>query len=197
MKTLHLPILLLLTLCYQSCGKETDGCPESTNDFYNLTDAEKSKVPYTGSDTLVFISNEGDTATLVGQGKKQTYKNITVSLGNPNCGGTHSENYDRIEYNFTSNNTKLNPINIIVYRATDPNSYVVYYDFAINGINKFQQTSKFIYNEMNYLDSIKINEIYVPYINIRSYTNPSNKIYYSKDKGIIQIDLDTLTYKKS
>ena len=68
--------ILLLVMLIQSCSK-TDPCPKGQENYYNLTDEEKSKIPYTGTDTLVFISDKSDTATLIGKGKSQSYKRTT------------------------------------------------------------------------------------------------------------------------
>ncbi|MES2382537.1 MAG: hypothetical protein V4538_15930 [Bacteroidota bacterium] len=197
MKTIYLSVLLLLILFWQSCGKETDGCPPSTNDFYNLTDEEKSKILYTGSDTLVFISNQGDTATLIGQSKKQTYKNITLPLGNPDCGGTNSKNYEQIKYDFTSSNTKLSEINLLIRRDDDEYQYSCYYDWLLNKQNKVGVDALALNDTNYYNDIVVLKSIPIKCFRIRGGgADSTTYIFYNNKLGVVKIALNELVYLK-
>ncbi|MES2653960.1 MAG: hypothetical protein V4620_00115 [Bacteroidota bacterium] len=196
MKTLHLSILFLLILFSQSCGKVTDGCPQSTNDFYNLTDEEKSKIPYTGNDTLVFISNQGDTATLIGQGKKQTYKNITVPLGNPDCGGTHSENYEKIEFSFKGANIDLNNILFVAKRYNSPYDYMSYYDCDINMTYKFNFGILESHDINRYKDTVLYRNNIIKCLKMFSYTDTTTNYYFNNLYGIVKITTNNKAFIK-
>ena len=107
MKTKTNSILFFAFLCssallFNSCTRRESNCgwENTTNVNQNLSDFNKVSY-YTGHDTLVFISNAGDTATLYGQGK-QTYFDLTNSgISNADCGSTpqytyHNENLDLV-----------------------------------------------------------------------------------------------------
>ena len=70
MKTLQNLIVLCLIATTFACGDKDDGCGERKDAYYYLSADAKSKIPYTGTDTLVFVSNTGDTARCIGQGTK-------------------------------------------------------------------------------------------------------------------------------
>lgn len=73
--------------------------------YYNLSDVDKAKVPYTGNDTLVFVSNTNDTAICIGQGKEQIYTEVcfTSVECEPNC-----DYFDGYKYSFFDKNNLLN-----------------------------------------------------------------------------------------
>ncbi|MES2653956.1 MAG: hypothetical protein V4620_00095 [Bacteroidota bacterium] len=201
MKTIHTFIFIIISLLLQSCGKETDGCPQSTNDFYNLTDAEKSKIPYTGTDTLLFISNQGDTATLIGQGKNQTYNNVTVSLGNPDCGGTNSKNYQKVNYSYL--NSKMNKISMLNFSlfvddVSNPNPFDVYVDFVFNnGVSNYSFISRtnYLNGQVDYSDSIIINSTMIKGIKLSSKQDTGSYIFYNKQFGLLEIKLGEVTLR--
>jgi hypothetical protein len=62
LKLLSIITIIMLT---QSCSKDNN-CGDTSDviNNYIIEDSNKAKMPYTGTDTLVFISDKGDTATL-------------------------------------------------------------------------------------------------------------------------------------
>ncbi|MES2727828.1 MAG: hypothetical protein V4643_12040 [Bacteroidota bacterium] len=188
MKTLHLSILFLLILFYQSCGKETDGCPDGVNNFYNLTDEEKNKIPYTGTDTLVFVSNQGDTATLIGQGKKQTYTRTTTG-GNPDCGSKSYtyENYEKIEFSFKGSNIDLNNILFVAKRYNSPYDYLSYYDCDINMTDKFNYGILESHDINRYKDTVLYRNNIIKCLKMFSYTDTTTNYYFNNLYGIVKV----------
>lgn len=193
-KTIQLFSILLLVMLIQSCSK-TDPCPKGQENYYNLTDEEKSKIPYTGTDTLVFISDKGDTATLIGQGKSQSYKR-TTSGGNPDCGaGSYVyENYEKVEYNYSNMNSELSSVN---YQAN------VYYldksgsiSLKINNASFNDYILSNLNNDSKYKDSTLINDIYYKGIMLKSDDNTVN-ILFNYKYGVLYIkNLDSKNWRR-
>ncbi len=63
--------LLFIATIISSCKKK---CKHNTY-TYNLTQAEKNYIPYNGQDTLLFLSEAGDTATFFSRGRTTYYYN--------------------------------------------------------------------------------------------------------------------------
>ncbi len=185
-KTIHLTSLLLFVMLSQSCSK-TDPCPKGQENYYNLTDEEKSKIPYTGTDTLVFISDKGDTATLIGQGKSQSYKR-TTSGGSPDCGaGSYVyENYERIDYNYLANNPILNRIDFSLQRYDDNGSF----DCMLNGFYKFNFRILEASDSLRYKDTVIYKNKTIKCLRMISYTDPSTNYYFNYLFGIVKIKIN-------
>jgi hypothetical protein len=108
--TFYSTLTVLLSTCKKDKGDPCAGSPAHTYNYY-ISDDNKSKIPYTGTDTLIFISDRGDTAKLYGQGK-QTYNDVTSkpSSIDPDCSNLDYTYYENIQINFVGNNPNLNQI---------------------------------------------------------------------------------------
>jgi hypothetical protein len=105
MKTTKLISILFLIMLIQSCTKDSEPC--GGNETYNyLSTEDKAKVPYTGTDTLVFVSNTNDTAVCIGQGKKRFYTVKYLSVRAGEC-QNDAYYYEAYNYKFVSNNSNL------------------------------------------------------------------------------------------
>lgn len=183
--TIHLISILLLVILVQSCSK-TDPCPNGQENYYNLTDEEKSKIPYTGTDTLVFVSDKGDTVTLIGQGKQQTYKR-TTSGGNPDCQISYNyDNYERIDYNYLANNPILNNIDFSLQRYDDNGSF----DCILNGFYKFNFGILEANDSLRYKDTVIYKNKTIKCLRMVSYTDPSTNYYFNYLFGIVKIKIN-------
>jgi len=140
----------------QACKRSETDCGDLSDVItnYNIPDSNKAKIPYTGTDTLVFISDANDTATLIGQGKQTYYKTVRNSIGGGDCPRSGVTNYENVEYNFknTLQWLKLNidesgPINKVSYTSLS---------FYINERKTTERIFEFIINESTQKDSIKI-----------------------------------------
>ncbi|MFA6260974.1 MAG: hypothetical protein WC760_05880 [Bacteroidia bacterium] len=90
--------LLIFSFVLIGCGKDRDVCSDSKTYTYTIEEGTKAKVPYTGLESLVFISNTGDTAKLTGMGKSEYFKEYAYSSDlNPDCNGVID--YQREEIN--------------------------------------------------------------------------------------------------
>jgi len=74
------------------------------NITYNVADSNKAKIPYTGNDTLIFVSDAKDTAVLIGQGKKPSYISVNNRTGSVDCPKYNNYNYENIDYIFKDTN---------------------------------------------------------------------------------------------
>ena len=150
-------------LVFNSCKRNNDPpCTNGANNYYNITADEKSKIPYTGTDTLIYISNSNDTAKLLGQGKQDYFLNQPHYGGNPEC-NPGSENYQTYYYSFMGKQSLLNEIDV-EYHSTGGGVYDMNINITINNI-KIINENLFAYFNSNYTDTIHIN----------------NKLYYGRN----------------
>jgi hypothetical protein len=114
MKTTKLISILFLIMLMQSCTKDNEPC--GGNETYNyLSTEDKAKVPYTGTDTLVFVSNTNDTAVCIGQGKKRFYTVKYLSVRAGEC-QNDAYYYEAYNYKFKDNKNLLDiSLNIFKY----------------------------------------------------------------------------------
>ena len=164
---LLLSLLFINTSCKTKCKDEA-----SLTKTSNLTPEQKNIVPYNGLDTLRFSSSSGDTAIFYGQGRTTYYK--TEYPNDDNCNAPiYKTQWD--ETNLTSDNYK---ISIKIISNTLP-------AFTITVGNK---TADYLYfDEPPKYDSILVNGTMYYQVYSQSYiVDLANRIYYTKQKGIIQ-----------
>ncbi len=182
--TTKLLSILLLIILTQSCTKDPScGDLSDINIYYNIADSNKAKIPYTGNDTLVFISDANDTATLIGQGKKTYYKQVVKGNGYNDCPRNTYYNYENIAIDFIGNDTTINLIQFII-NSKDLFSEENFIRISIND-NQYSDFSTLQFIESNKIpdDSIfvKISEYEYGY-------NMGNKIIlFNLKYGILKI----------
>ena len=183
-KLLYISIISLLFIV-QACKRSETDCGDLSDVItnYNISDADKAKIPYTGADTLVFISDANDTATLIGQGKNTHYESVRNSLnGNGDCPKYEVIKYENIDINFISNNDTL--ITSIYYKVYHP-----IHDVNYTFINLYLNTkglSSYPFELLNnkvFEDSVLVKNKY-----IKGYYIDSNRsqVLYNYQKGIIK-----------
>jgi len=187
-KMIYFVVLMavIATLGIQSCGK---GSPCEGRDMtdaitvYTIADSIKANIPYTGWDTLVFVSDVGDTATLYGQGKRTYFKeNINSTTGD--CPKRTIEKYENTEIGFIGMD-QIHSINVNLYKTNyDFTGCWVKINSNINGIGRIE----FILYDSPNQDSIMLNGIFVRggYI---------EKVLYNSIFGIIKIEIDNKSWK--
>lgn len=176
-------LILALTLIV-SCRKDTTEPCGGREYFYYLNEEEKSKIAYSGNDTLVFANNFNDTAICIGQGKKQFYVKSCPSRVecDPDCWY-----YEAYHYPFSSNNPKFN-FELKIYKNDGYGVETV--NFLFNGIDL---PLYFINIDRKgspvYIDSIfVINKWYYSISWAAKYFNPSlDKLFYNKEFGVLKI----------
>jgi hypothetical protein len=158
-KLLYSTIISLLFII-QACKRTEPDCGDLSDIItnYNIADSNKAKIPYTGTDTLVFVSNTGDTATLIGQGKNTHYESVKSNISGGDCPRSSVLNYQNIEINFESpNDTNLTTIFLKVNRPINAVNYT-YLKLFLNtkGLSSFPLELL-----KNYDDSVLINKEYI------------------------------------
>lgn len=125
-----------LSSCNLFPKEEPYECPDRT-DYYQLSEDQKRILPYTGYDTIRFVSNTGDTLTCIGQGKQYFSTQKFEPYSDPGCGnhGTYS-NYEayKIEFVDAIQNEKIE---------------LIHYDFALTGRYKGGSTIYVTYKNGN------------------------------------------------
>jgi len=162
-KLLYIAIISLLFIL-QACKRDTD-CGDLSDVItnYNIADSNKAKIPYTGTDTLVFVSDANDTAVLIGQGKNTYYQIVTKGLSSGDCPRSSVEKYETIEYYYKSVNLNLPYFKFITDLYDDFGGKPSTTNISIN-INNYEIShSSFDYiSSINIAeDSIQINSKYI------------------------------------
>ncbi len=112
-------IFFLTVLFSQSCkrGDPCSGMDLSDKVFRNnIPDSNKTKIPYTGRDTLILVSDGGDTATFIGQGKNDYFETTrTLANGGGDCSKFDVRNYENLNLSFNKNNQTTFTIKLSYY----------------------------------------------------------------------------------
>jgi hypothetical protein len=151
-KLLYISIISLLFII-QACKRTEPDCGDLSDVItnYNIADSNKAKIPYIGTDTLVFISDAGDTATLIGQGKNTHYESVRRNISGGDCPRSSVTRYENIDINYSGDDTTINAINFNL-RGID-NS------FPYNSIRIFiNGTSYSDYSTIEYFDAKNPNQ---------------------------------------
>ena len=172
-----------------------DGLDLSTvTTTYNVSDADKAKIPYTGTDTLIFKSDAGDTAILYGQGKIDYYITDQKGGGSADCPKTYKYKYENVEVDFTSTNSNLYQLSFTAFMndmgGTSSGVLIKANDLQICGSGFDYIDSKINNSE----DSIFLNSIYQKGVYIQ-YSSKS--VLFNYTKGILKfIDSNNKTWTK-
>ncbi len=125
-----------------SCSKEKDCSKVPTklitaNVF--LLDSERTYLPYNGTETLVFISNKGDTAVLKGTGTVQKYNKERIVAFNeyPSCPQTEVHLHETLAAEFKGTNPNFSHFKIEQFMSS---SYYSIFRFYYN--NKMESVSQ-------------------------------------------------------
>jgi hypothetical protein len=120
-----LSCVFLFNTCKKNNSDPCAGLTSQTHNYYVSPD-NKSKIPYTGTETLVFVSNTGDTVTLYGQGKQSAANVFSAPSSNdPDCGNIISYwDFENILITFKGSNIVFNKF-----------VYGLGYSYMLNGFN--------------------------------------------------------------
>lgn len=100
-----------------SCSKEKD-CSKVPSKLITadriIPDTERTYLPYTGSETLVFVSNKGDTAILIGTGSIQKYTKERIVFKNEDatCPQTNVHRHETFAAEFKGTNPNFSHFKI-------------------------------------------------------------------------------------
>jgi hypothetical protein len=192
MKKLQTYLLsLLIILSFTACKKDSsNGCGGTIKNYYYLSEADKAKVPYTGIDTLVFVSKTNDTAICIGQGKT-TYYNVFQDPTNPDCAPREEYN-EVVEYRYKS--TVINKLDFIVsLKKWD-------YDGTM-GVLKISFKDKilgtiFSYLNDKYYSNHVINGVNKSGLMFYEDTTYKTTLIYNHQEGILQFKTSDIEWNK-
>lgn len=178
--------LFSLMFFIQNCSKDPGPCGGQKT-YYYLSEEDKAKVPYTGTDTLVFVSNTNDTAVCIGQGKKQFFT-VEYDSGNPDCKPPEYY-YEAYNYKFIDTNNLLN-ITLNIYKD-DLNTYDVLELYA-NEKLFYPINLEFLITKY-YNDSVETNKGI--YNTIKIKFSDENVLQYNTQKGVLEIKANEKTWR--
>lgn len=184
--------LLGLSSCSDSpCADEE---PSQSTYFY-ISETNKSKIPYhsDGLDTLVYISESGDSAILLGQGKANYFEKVAINRNsNPDCPFYDYNYFETIQYRFKDG--FINGIDQIdIKYHTIPSSLVEeYLSIAVN-TNMYRTYFISANNEQFYADSTIING--TTYYGRTLYGADDSPILYNFKFGVLQFTLNNKKWK--
>lgn len=192
MKTItKLLSIILLIMLTQSCSKDSACKNTETNIYYNIADSNKAKIPYTGTDTLVFVSDQGDTATLIGQGKQTYYvKNTRNNSGNADCQWIENKNYEDFKINFKGLDNKIDFIDYMLNSGN--NTGLTGFEININNMQKSEYNFEYSSDFLPIEDSIYFNSKYIK----GGYINDNKSILYNRQYGILKFTIISKIYIK-
>lgn len=187
---------LSMSIFFVGCSKTETPCNKKTENF-TLNSDDKSKVPYLGNDTLIFINVNNDTMKCVGAGKIVGQDCIDGG-GSPDCPTfTKTNCYENNKLSFLDSDKNL----FINFELTYSKDILDYngkswkYNFLIN-INdiKFYGYASQISTKgtSNYLSKITLNGVSYDDVSFiyRNISDTTSKIYYNKNQGLIRIEIN-------
>jgi len=153
--------LILIKACKPSeavCGDLSDVVIT-----YNIADSNKVKIPYKGSDTLIFISDANDTSILIGQSKKTYYQNIIKGLSSGDCPRSSVEKYETIDYYYRDVNSVLTNFKFTtdLYYNFGGKPTATYISLLINNIEISHSAIEYINSIKSPEDSVYLNNNYI------------------------------------
>jgi hypothetical protein len=192
--------MIVIFFCTQACKRSEPDCGDLSDEItnYNIADSNKAKIPYTGTDTLVFVSNSNDTAVLIGQGKKSFQTTTRNSIAGGDCPKSAVNNYQNIQINFIGNDSTIKNINFNVYK----NNQLLtpsFTDFDISIDNLLIATNNFEYVNYQFKspnDSIILDNKYQKGVFIDNYSNKTTLFNFAK--GLLRFkDKNNKTWTKN
>jgi hypothetical protein len=102
--------LLFLLVC---CRKQEPDCKETQDIHYQVSDEAKAMMPYKQGDSIVFVSNHDDTASLVA---KAPYASEVVEVSeNPTCPPSSRTHYHHYSVELVGNNVRIPKLTLDIY----------------------------------------------------------------------------------
>jgi hypothetical protein len=160
--------------------------------YYNIPEAELALIPFNAKDTLIYVSNQKDTAVLVGKGSNgnYTWKHDQEGIY-PDCPGKDFY-YEYINYYYQSSNAQFKTLTltlsipVLTYYPKNPPSSTfnveINYSKIISGLGLM-----WISDEKRYLDSVVINGVSYKGYNLKGYPDSSRTVLYNAKYGALRI----------
>ncbi len=184
-------LLLFFFISIISCRKDSSsGSCGGRNTYNYLNEADKTKVPYNGFDSLVFVSNKNDTAICIGKGKEVYFNNYKIN-SNPDCQPDYLCN-EVIEYKYSSKiDNKLNFIVSLKSWDYDGSADVlkIYFDNKVLG-------TIFSYLDTKYYSNHNVNGTLKSGLMFYEDTSYSTTFFYNLKEGILQFKTPTIEWNR-
>jgi hypothetical protein len=182
-KIIKLKLLSIITLIMltQSCSKDTN-CGDTSDvvNNYFISADDKAKIPFKGNDTLVYISDAGDTATLIGEGKNTWTEQKITNISGGDCAKNQIDKKETISIECNGNNNELNKI---LYKISG-NKERTLIEYVVNTF--YSNDYPYYFNsDKFYTDSTLINSIFYPGVLI---DNVNYKALYNFNYGFLKIE---------
>ena len=173
--------MLSLLAIITSCSKDPGPCGGQKT-YYYLSEEDKAKIPYSGTDTLIFISDQGDTTTLVGQGKKTYYKTMTNNAGTVDCPKMENRNYENVELVFIEQKNNSQNLKIRIFPE------VLFDDLILSSLDIYITNTLIIGRSFKYIDnksfedSVLVNSSYLKGV----YLDSEKTILFNYSNGVLK-----------
>jgi len=135
-KLRYVLILFLLYSCTKDCSKVPTKLVTADR---IIPDTERTYLPYTGTETLVFVSNKGDTAILKGTGSIQKYTKERILTRNENatCPQTNVHRHETFAAEFRGTNPNFSHFKIEQFMSYgDYSIFRFYYNNKMEGVSQ-------------------------------------------------------------
>lgn len=166
--------------------------------YKNLDESQKQLMPYQGNETLLFISNKGDTALLKGTGNRQEYRRLKLSGSGFYCGEEQFDSYQFIAAEYKGNNPKFDLLRIELFKNTESEAALNFYctncfsfdTWRGSAIADLNVTQFFPYKFFYKGDSVITRKL--KFYDLKNANN-YHYMFYLPFTGIIGFQLDSLT----
>lgn len=200
----HVGVLLLAAVTLAAC-QPSDPCDPNQipiNETYYLSQEDIDKIPFNKHelDTLVYVSNNNDTAILVRQPVEKSFWNASTNRNaDPACQLWDSWKHETIAYNYKGSHYLLNNINFKVsthdgWRGERNDGLYAY--FKIANKNEYKTYFGAITDQNSYIDSVSINnKIFYGFI-LTLIGDNKTPILYNNQQGLLKITLNNTIFIK-
>lgn len=180
--------MLFFSVVMQSCVSPDKQEPcEVIIKTNNLTDFQKTRCPYTGNDTLIFMSNQNDTAFCYTRGKLTSFERKDESTS-MDC--KIYADYEILEYKYDCSNKKLAD-KISIKLAKSRNSAELVVDIGTYNIMEYLV----VIDDQYYINNINANNRTYKTRVIRFNPNGPDTLFYNHSDGIVRLAYkDKLTW---
>lgn len=97
---LLVPVLFcLIAFSFPGCSDEPS-CPDEGINYYFLGEFKRSRIPYTGFDTITYTTNNNLTEFYFGNGTQQRFTENKTRDPNPDCNVYQTDKYEVLQFTF-------------------------------------------------------------------------------------------------
>ncbi len=180
-KLLSFCIIIASSCCLQNCKRDNCSKIQPPDEYYNVTETDLSKIPFSGDDTLTYVSDAGDTANLYGQEKIVSYDHVRHGIDGPDCPWHYWDFiYQHVNYTFKGTDS-LYMLKYNIYTSADYREPILHFQF---NEEKSDGGPDVYNNESYYTSSIMINGKTISAIRV---IDPNVEFVFNYRYGFLQI----------